>query len=270
MKRLAAAAVVGVLLVLPSASAAKSGCPTRDVRTMLAEAGQGMNGRVIALHETYITVVAESTYKRQHRVRRDRARLRHEPARRPAGPDRDRRPPPTVTAGPRAAATSSRAGGWPTPCAAQQPCPRPRVRISAVRIDGLVAHVTLLLAGDVTTLRLDSGQKVRRRQFSEPGIAMIVEDFTYSAPGQVPREGPRRGRLRAGLRHGPQALVHGGEDHRHPIIRPCNGSPRRPRSIGFALYRGRLRRRGAGSRQRSVESASDDELAGDVLATRPA
>jgi hypothetical protein len=29
--------------------------PTRDVRTMLAEAGQGTNGRVIALQETYIT-----------------------------------------------------------------------------------------------------------------------------------------------------------------------------------------------------------------------
>ena len=62
VKRLAGIAVVGVLLALPSASAAKSGCPTRDVRTMLAQAGQGMNGRVIALHETYITVVAESTY----------------------------------------------------------------------------------------------------------------------------------------------------------------------------------------------------------------
>jgi hypothetical protein len=63
MQRLVGAAVVGALLALPAASAAKSGCPTRDVRTMLAHAGQGMNGRVIALHETYITVVAESTYK---------------------------------------------------------------------------------------------------------------------------------------------------------------------------------------------------------------
>ena len=38
------------------------------------------------------------------------------------------------------------------------PCPRPRVRISAVRIDGLIAHVTLQLSGDVTTLRLDSAR----------------------------------------------------------------------------------------------------------------
>jgi hypothetical protein len=53
---------VGMLLALPAPAAAKSVCPNRDVRTMLAEAGQGMNGRVIALHETYITVVAESTY----------------------------------------------------------------------------------------------------------------------------------------------------------------------------------------------------------------
>jgi hypothetical protein len=74
-------AVVSTLLALPSASGAKSGCPTRDVRTMLADAGQGMNGRVIAL-------------------------------------------------------------------------------------------------------RLDSGQTVRRRQFSQPGTQMIIEDFTYSAAGK--------------------------------------------------------------------------------------
>jgi hypothetical protein len=61
MKRLVGTAVVATL-ALPSASAAKSGCPSRDVRTMLAEAGQGLNGRVTALHETYIAVVAESTY----------------------------------------------------------------------------------------------------------------------------------------------------------------------------------------------------------------
>jgi hypothetical protein len=31
---------------------------------MLAQAGQGMNGRVITLHETYITIVAESALRR--------------------------------------------------------------------------------------------------------------------------------------------------------------------------------------------------------------
>jgi hypothetical protein len=71
------------------------------------------------------------------------------------------------------------------------------VRISAVRIDGLVAHVTLQLSGDVTTLRLDSGQTVRRRQFSQPGTQMIVADFTYSAAGRY------RARIRAEGGFGP-------------------------------------------------------------------
>jgi hypothetical protein len=183
VKRLAGIAVVGVLLALPSASAAKSGCPTRDVRTMLAQAGQGMNGRVIALHETYITVVAESTYNDSIRfdetVRVYGKRL------------------PGVLQG-RIGIVVRRHGdrwtasrcdivpGWRMANAlhGKQPCPKPGVRISAVRIDGLIAHVTLQLSGDVTTLRLDSGQKVRRRQFSQPGTQMIIEDFTYSAAGR--------------------------------------------------------------------------------------
>ena len=183
VKRLVAIAVVGVLLALPSASAAKSGCPTRDVRTMLAQAGQGMNGRVIALHETYITVVAESTYKDS---------IRFDETVRIYGKSL-----PGVLQG-RIGIVVRRHGdrwtasrcdivpGWRMANAlhGKQPCPKPGVRISAVRIDGLIAHVTLQLSGDVTTLRLDSGQKVRRRQFSQPGTQMIIEDFTYSAAGR--------------------------------------------------------------------------------------
>jgi hypothetical protein len=78
-----------------------------------------------------------------------------------------------------------------------QPCPKPRVRISAVRIDGRVARVTLRLSGDVTTLRLDSGQTVRRRQFSQPGTSMIIEAFTYSTAGRY------RARIRAEGGFGP-------------------------------------------------------------------
>jgi len=77
------------------------------------------------------------------------------------------------------------------------PCPKPRVRIAAVHVDGRLAHVTLLLSGDVTTLRLDSGQTVRRRQFAQPGTAMIGEDFTYSRPGRF------RARIRAEGAFGP-------------------------------------------------------------------
>jgi hypothetical protein len=183
MKRLVISAVVGTLLTLPSAAAAKSGCPTRDVRTMLAEAGQGMNGRVIALHETSITILAESTYKDS---------IRFDETVRVYGKSL-----PGLLQG-RIGIVVRRVGGrWTADrcdivpgwrmanaLSGRHPCPKPRVRISKVRTDGLVAHVTLLLSGDVTTLRLDSGQKVRRRHFSEPGMAMIVEDFTYSTPGR--------------------------------------------------------------------------------------
>ena len=183
MRRLVGIVVMGVLLALPAASAAKSGCPTRDVRTMLAQAGQGMNGRVIALHETYITVVAESTY---------RDSIRFDETVRVYGTSL-----PGVLQG-RIGIVVRRDGdrwtagrcdvvpGWRMANAlhGMQPCPKPGVRIAAVHIDGLVAHVTLQLSGDVTTLRLDSGQKVRRRQFSQPGTQMIVEEFTYSAAGR--------------------------------------------------------------------------------------
>lgn len=187
---------VGVLLALPSASAAKTGCPARDVRVMLATAGQGFNGRVIALHERYITVVAESTYA-DSIVFGETVRVYG-------------RSLPGVLQG-RIGIVVRRAGGrwtagrcdvvpgWRMANALRgmDPCPRPRVRISAVRVEGLVAHVTLQLSGDVTTLRLDSGQKVRRRQFSQPGVRMLVEDFAYPAPGRY------RARIRAEGGFGP-------------------------------------------------------------------
>jgi hypothetical protein len=150
---------------------------------MLAEAGQGMNGRVIALHETSITVLAESTYKNS---------IKFDETVRVYGKSL-----PGLLQG-RIGIVVRRVGGrWTAgrcdivpgwrmanALSGRHPCPKPRVLISRVRTDGLVAHVTLLLSGDVTTLRLDSGQKIRRRHFSEPGMAMIVEDFTYSATGR--------------------------------------------------------------------------------------
>ena len=53
-----------------------------------------------------------------------------------------------------------------------------------MRIDGRTAHVSLRLLGDVTALRLDSGPKVRRRQFAGPGTYSIIETFTYSRTGR--------------------------------------------------------------------------------------
>jgi hypothetical protein len=196
MKRLLVTALAGTLLALPSAAAAKSGCPVRDVRTMLAEAGQGMNGRVLALHETYITVLAESTYNDS---------IKFDETVRVYGKSL-----PGVLQG-RIGIVVRRVGGrWTAgrcdivpgwrmanALSGRHPCPKPRVRISDVRTEGLVAHVTLQLSGDITTLRLDSGQKVRRRHFSEPGMAMIVEDFRYS------RTGSYRAKIRAEGGFGP-------------------------------------------------------------------
>jgi len=42
----------------------------------------------------------------------------------------------------------------------------------------------VLLFGSVTTLRLDSGQKIRRRHFSQPGTYSIIETFRYSRAGR--------------------------------------------------------------------------------------
>ena len=52
-----------------------------------------------------------------------------------------------------------------------------------MRVDGLVAHVTLRFTGDMTTLRIDSGRTVRRRHFESGGMTMIVEKLRYNAAG---------------------------------------------------------------------------------------
>jgi len=197
MKRvLPGAAVLGVVLILPSAPAAKGGCPSRDVRAMLAEAGQGFNGRVIELRETYITVLAESAYKDS---------IAFDETVRVYG-----RSLPGVLQG-RIGIVVRRAGdrwtagrcdvvaGWrmANALAGMQPCPKPGVRIAKTRIDGRVARVTLTLSGDVTTLRLDSGQTVRRRHFAQPGTQSITERFTYT------RAGTFRARIRAEGGFGP-------------------------------------------------------------------
>jgi len=182
MRRLVGIAVVAGLLALPSAAAAK-GCASRDVRAMLHEAGQGFNGRVIALHETYITVVAESTYVDS---------IRFDETVRVYG-----RSLPAVRQG-RIGIVVRRTGarwtagrcdvvpGWrmANALSGMAPCPAPRVRVASVRVEGRTAHVTLRLIGDVTTLRIDSGRTVRRRHFAEPGFSMIVEKLAYRAAGR--------------------------------------------------------------------------------------
>lgn len=175
-------ALIGILLVTPATSVAKSACPSRDVRSMLQEAGQGLNGRVVALHETHITVVAESTYVDSIRFDETvRIYGRSLPAVRQGRigivvrRDGDR-----WTAG-----RCDVVPGWRMANAlhGREPCPKPRVRVASVRVDGRTAHVTLRLTGDVTTLRIDSGRAVRRRHFAQPGVTMLVETLTYRSAG---------------------------------------------------------------------------------------
>jgi Arc/MetJ-type ribon-helix-helix transcriptional regulator len=169
-------------LAFPATSAAKSGCPVRDARDMLAAAGQGINGRATALHERYITVVAESRY--------DRTSIRFGETVRVYG-----RSLPGVLQG-RIGVVLHRDGGrWQADrcdvvpgrrmanaLSGRDPCPRPQVRIAAVRVDGLRARLTVRLLGDVTTVRIDSGLTVRRRQVA-PGVASFVHDVVYNKPG---------------------------------------------------------------------------------------
>ena len=181
VRRLVGIAVVAGLLALPSAAAAK-GCPSRDVRAMLHEAGQGLNGRVIALHETYITVVAESTYVDS---------IRFDETVRVYG-----RSLPAVRQG-RIGIVVRRVGdrwtagrcdvvpAWRMANAlhSREPCPAPRVRVASVHVAGRTAHVTLRFTGDMTTLRIDSGRTVRRRHFESGGVTMLVEKLSYRAAG---------------------------------------------------------------------------------------
>ena len=220
---------------------------------MLAEAGQGMNGRVIALHETYITIVAESTFndsitfdetvrvygKSLPGVLRGRIGIvvRRDGDRWTAGRC-------DVVPGWRMA---NALGGRP-------PCPKPGVRISARAhrrpdrprqpADPRRRHHA------AARLRADGASPPLR----PAGHALDHRDLHVLPGRQVPRDDPRRGRLRAGLRHDPQAL-------RHREGRPSSSADRTARhspgshsgrvsprddEAHSSVDRGARRRRGAG------------------------
>lgn len=171
----------GLILLAPSAASAK-GCPARDARDMVREAGQGINGRVTSLHERYITVVAESRY--------DDDTIRLGEVVRVYG-----RSLPGVLQGRIGIALRRRAGRWradrcdivpgarmANALSGRKPCPAPQVRMAAVKVHGRGARLTLRLLGDVTTLRIDSGVAVRRLQLA-PGVAMLDRELTYASAG---------------------------------------------------------------------------------------
>lgn len=171
------------LAVCPAPAAAKGGCPVRDVRAMLAEAGQGINGRVVAIAEDHLDVVAESRY--------DGASIAFGETVRVHGPslpairqgrigvvlhrDRDRWTATRCDVVPAWRMANALSG--------LEPCPAPRVRIASVLVDGRKAFLRLELAGDVTSLRIHSGRNVRRRRLA-PGVTFIVERVTYRRSGR--------------------------------------------------------------------------------------
>ena len=87
----------------------------------------------------------------------------------------------------------------------RQPCPKPGVRIAAVRIDGRVAQ------GHLAALRRRHHAAARLGP-EGPAPAVLPAGNGHDRRGlhlfgarEIPREDPRRGRLRAGLWHGPKA-----------------------------------------------------------------
>ncbi len=182
MRTLIGSVVAAAAIALCPWAAAESGCANRDAREMLAEAGQGMNGRVIAKNDTYLTVVAESAYANS---------IKFDETVRVYGPRLEAVVQGRIGVVLRRDGDRWRAGrcdivpGWRMANAlhGHEPCPAPRVGIAAVRVSGRIADVTLKLSGDLTALRVDSGQTVRTRKLTS-GVTMLVQRLTYTSAGR--------------------------------------------------------------------------------------
>ena len=169
------------LLAAPPAAAAK-GCPAKDARAMLATAGAGINGRVLAIREDYLDVLAESSYAPDAVGFGEKVRIHGKGL--PALP-RGRIG--VVLHRSAKGFTAERCDIIPATRMARairgrNPCPRPTVRDVDLRVTGRTARWTVRLGGDVDFLRVDSGQRVRRGA-TTPGVAQITETFTYAETG---------------------------------------------------------------------------------------
>ena len=174
--------VVGLLTLLAPSAAQAKGCPNRALKAMLAEAGQGINGRLLEQHEDHIVVLAESRYRNS--IRFGEKVTIHGPSL--PGQVQGRIGIVLRRAGGRWRATPDVVPGWRMANALSglDPCPAPGITVGRVRITGRRAEVTLHLRGDVTSIRIDSGRSVRRRHFAEPGFTSIVETLTYRSDGR--------------------------------------------------------------------------------------
>lgn len=176
--------IVGLSVIAPSTAGAKgTTCPSRDAREMLREAGQGLNGRVMEMHEDRLVIEAESRYDERSIAFGEQVTVYG-------------RSLPAQLQGRIGIVVRRRDGRWQaTRCDVVPgariaralhggaPCPAPGVRITDVTVEGRTVSVRLQLAGDVTDLRLQWGGAVRRRALG-PGVTMIVERRRFPTAGR--------------------------------------------------------------------------------------
>jgi hypothetical protein len=175
--------VIAAALIAAPAVHAK-GCPNRDARAMVREAGQGLNGRVTEVHDDRIVVVAESTYDDATIAFGDSVTVYGDSL-------------PATEQGRIGIAVRRAHDRWEaTRCdvvpgarmaralAGRDPCPPPGVRIADVATDGREVSVTLRMTGDVTDLRLWWDGRAQHRAFAEPGFVMLVERHRFARAGR--------------------------------------------------------------------------------------
>ena len=170
------------LAALAPAPASAKGCPPRDARAMLAATGVGINGRVLASAEEHIDVLAESSYAPDAVGFGERVRIRGKSL-------------PATRNGRIGIVLHRDAKGFtadfcdviPASRMARairgvNPCPRPTVRVHKVVVDGRSARMTLAFTGDTTSLRIDSGVRIRRIPIG-PGVRSMTVTNTFPKAG---------------------------------------------------------------------------------------
>src|SRR4051794_30343997 len=171
-----------MLALLAVAAAA---CPSTDARTLLREAGQGFNGRVLEVHSDRIVVEAESRFDPETIKSGEHVTVYG-------------RALPATPRGRIGIVVRRRGGRWHAsrcdviPGArmayathGRAPCPRPRVTIAGVTSDRRTATLQLRLGGDVTGLRFNWAGVVVRRS-ATPGQVLWTESHTFRDSGSRP------------------------------------------------------------------------------------
>lgn len=149
---------------------------------MLAATGVGVNGRVLALGDDHIDVLAESSYAPDAVGFGEKVRIRG-------------RSLPATRNGRIGIVLHRDAKGFTAgfcdviPAARMarairgiNPCPRPTVRVRKVVVDGRRALMTLGFTGDTTSLRIDSGERVSRVPVG-PGVTSLTVTLRYAKAG---------------------------------------------------------------------------------------